>query len=345
MRYRQNREQSSEILRIALAHMGRQQAGFHPASYALWYEYAAGINPPLSQVLEARIAANNSLTDADVLRLYSQYIVTRDGEAIERIQQRLLILLQDTSQIVASTGSHAVHFGEALEDHSLRLKQPVSMELIQSIVSELLTETQQMCAANATLSRQLDTSSQEVLNLTHRLERMQAEALIDPLTGLLNRRGFERAVAELNARPGELEGASLLAADVDHFKGINDSHGHLVGDQVLRAVAQVLRARTAAPAIAARLGGDEFVALLPKTSLAVAVTLAEQIRSTLLEGRLRLTDREQYVENITLSVGVAEAGAEDRLEDLLHRADAALYAAKRAGRNQVSVGSSTDTRA
>jgi diguanylate cyclase len=129
-----------------------------------------------------------------------------------------------------------------------------------------------------------------------------------------------------------------LAVDVDHFKRINDAHGHLVGDQVLRAVAQVLRARTKGSDLAARLGGDEFVVLLPKTSIAGAITLAEQIRTTLLDGRLRRTDREQYVEDISLSVGVAEARTGDRLEDLLHRADAELYAAKRAGRNRVSAG-------
>lgn len=264
MHYRQNREQSAEILRIALAHMGRQQAAFHPANYTLWYEHVAGINPPLSRVLDERIAASDSLTDGDVLRLYARYITTRDGEAIERIQGRLLTLLEETSQIISSTGTHATHFGETLEDHSLRLKQPVSLELIQSIVSEILTATRDMCAANVTLSQQLDTSTQEVLNLTHRLERVETEALSDPLTGLLNRLGFERATAELGARTGELGGAALLAADVDYFKRINDSYGHLVGDQVLCAVAQVLRARTKGSDIAARFGGDELPSCCPR---------------------------------------------------------------------------------
>jgi len=321
--------------------MGRQQAAFHPASYALWYEHAAGVNSPLSEALEARIAAKSPLTDTDVLRLYAQYIVARDGEAIERIRERLLALLEQTSSAVYSTGTHAVQFGEALQDHSMRLRQPASADLIQSIVNELLAETQHMCAANVTLTRQLDTSSQEVRNLTDRLERMQVEALNDPLTGLLNRRGFERAVAELDMPSGDLSGAALLAVDVDHFKRINDSHGHLVGDQVLRAVAQVLRARTKGSDISARLGGDEFVVLLPGTSSVGARMLAEQIRTTLFHNRLRRIDRDDYVENITLSVGVAEASAGDRLDHLLHRADAALYTAKRAGRNRVSYESDT----
>jgi diguanylate cyclase len=336
MQYRETREQSAEILRIVLTLMARQQAAFHPASYALWYEHAAGINPSLSQVLEQRIATNTALTDGEVLRLHAQYTVTRDVEAIERIQQRLLALLRDASQIVSDTGTHAVEFGETLEGHTARLKLPVPLELISEIVNELLTEAQQMCSASVTLSRQLDTSAQEVLTLTHRLEQVQAEALRDPLTGLLNRRGFESAVADLHAHASYLAGTSVLLVDVDYFKRINDTHGHLVGDQVLRAVAQVLRARIKGADIAARVGGDEFAVLLPGTAMSGALALAEQIRTTVPQGRLRRIDQQQDIEDVTLSVGVAHGGAGDRLDDLMHRADAELYAAKRSGRNRVS---------
>jgi diguanylate cyclase len=165
--------------------------------------------------------------------------------------------------------------------------------------------------------------------------------LNDPLTRLLNRRGFEEVVAKLYDGSAPLAGASLLMVDIDEFKSINDTYGHLVGDQVLRAVAQILRARIKGADIASRLGGDEFAILLPDTNLTGAAALAEQIRTTLLQRRLRLVDRNQYVENLTLSIGVASAGKEASLEWLLQRADAALYAAKRSGRNRVSTGDPT----
>jgi diguanylate cyclase len=336
MHYHQTRENSAEILRIALAHMGRQQAAFHPGSYALWYEHAGGLNPPLSAELDQRIGANLTLTEADVWQLYAQFIVSRDNEALGEIQQRLTTLLRETSEVVSSTGTHALRFGEHLDDHSTRLKEPASLEHIQGIVKELLAQTQHMCLTNATLSRQLDTSAQEVLRLTHRLQSTQSEALNDPLTGLLNRRGFERAVERLIAQSGGMGGASLVAADVDHFKCINDSHGHMAGDQVLRAVGQILRARTKGADIAARLGGDEFVILLPSTPISGALALAEQIRTTLYKCRLRRVDRDEYIEKITLSLGVALAKPGEPLEELLHRADTALYGAKRAGRDRVA---------
>jgi len=316
--------------------MGQQKAGFYPASYALWYEHAAGVNPTLSRILEQHIAAQTPLTDADVRSLYAQHIVSRDREVIQRIEKRLTSLLNETSQAVSDSGVHVMEFGECLEGHSRRLKDPGSVESIHQIVSDLLIETQQMSVANATLSRQLDTSAQEVLSLTRRLEHAQVEASKDPLTGLFNRRGFSDAVAKVYEGSAHLHDASLLLVDVDQFKRINDTHGHLVGDQVLRAVAQVLRARTKGADIAARLGGDEFAVLLPDTVAAGAVALAEQIRTTLLQRRLRLIDRADHIENVTLSIGVAHAGADSSLDSLMKQADSALYVAKRSGRNCVS---------
>ena len=343
MHYRQSRESSAEILRIALAHMGRQRAAFHPTSYALWYEHAAGINPHLSEVLNQRITANTPLTDADVWRLYAQFIVNRDTEAIGQIHQRLMAVLKETAEVVSTTGTHALQFGERLDDHTLRLKQPASLEHIQSIANELLVQTQNMCVTNATLSRQLDNSAQEVLRLTHRLQSTQSEAANDPLTGLLNRRGFGRAIGELAAVSNGMESASLVVADIDHFKRINDTYGHLAGDEVLRAVGQILRARTKGSDIAARLGGDEFAILLPATPVAGAISLAEQIRTTLRSCRLKRVDRDEYIENITFSMGVTLAKPGEQLEELLHRADTALYEAKRAGRDRVATADDTTT--
>jgi diguanylate cyclase len=338
MDYQESREQSAEILRLVVGLMGKQNAGFYPASYALWYEHAAGVNPTLSYALDQHIAASTPLTDLDVRQLYARHIASRDRETIERIEQRLASLLHETSQIVSNSGVHAMNFGATLENHSQKLQEPASAEAIHQIVSDLLIETQQMTVANVNLSRQLDTSAQEVLTLTERLERAQVEAFKDPLTGLLNRRGFDNAIAKINPGSDQLAGSALLMIDIDRFKQINDSHGHLVGDQVLRAVAQVLKARTKGADIASRLGGDEFAVLLPDTVMMGAVALAEQIRTTLLQRRLRLIQRNDYIANLTLSIGVAHSGKGATLESLIRRADTSLYAAKEAGRNCVSVG-------
>jgi diguanylate cyclase len=121
---------------------------------------------------------------------------------------------------------------------------------------------------------------------------------------------------------------------------VNDTHGHVLGDKVLRAVAQILRSSIKGRDVAVRFGGEEFAVLLPDTSLSGAASLAEQIRASVARGRIRRNDGDEYVGNITLSVGVAAAEAGDTLEALIERADEAMYAAKHAGRNRVSIAES-----
>lgn len=334
MQYDQSRERSADLLRQAVGYMGRQEARFDPASFTLWYEHAAGLNPALSQVLDQRLAAHLPLTDADVSRLYAKHIASRDSESLQRIQQRLLELMKDASRFIHETGTHATDFGLTLDGASERLKKSEPEGAVQAIVDELLRETQKMLQVNTMLSQQLDSRAQEVQQLTDRLAKVEAEALMDSLTGLLNRRGFEHAVAEV-AESGALKNAALLVTDVDEFKKINDTFGHHTGDQVLRGVAQILRARIKGDDLAARLGGDEFAILLPDTSLAGAATLAEQIRTALTRAGLRRGQAAERVAGVTVSVGVAHSGDGLGLEELLQKADKALYEAKRGGRNQV----------
>jgi diguanylate cyclase len=335
MQYQQTRVQSAEFLRLAVGHMGRQQAALDPANYTLWYEHAAGLNPSLSRILDERLSAQLPLTDADVARLYAEHIASRDAQAVARIHERLVALLRETSAVINQTGTHASQFSQSLENHTQRLSRPDAADSIHAVLGELLAETQKMSSVNLTLSRQLDTRAQEVQSLTQRLERAEAEALNDPLTGLLNRRGFEQAFADLGAQSGALQGTAVLVADIDRFKDINDTHGHPVGDQVLRGVAQVLRARIKGADIAARLGGDEFAILLPNTAMQGAMALAEQIRTALLHARLRRVNSDQEIGQVTVSVGVAHLNEAGSLDRLLHSADAALYVAKREGRNRV----------
>lgn len=338
MHYRESKDKSAEILRMAIEHMSHQESGYHPMAFALWYEHVAGVNPALSGILERRLQTKQPLTDADVLELHAKYILSRDIEVVQSIQRRLLHLLETTSRGVSETSSDAVQFGGSLDGHSARLRALTSSDVLQGIVAELLVETQQMASSSTTLSRHLEASAQEIQSLTQQLQVAQAEAAEatrDYLTRLPNRRGLAKAVQELIDRSGSLEGSAMLVVDVDHFKDINDMYGHLGGDTILRAVSQVLIARTKGSDVPSRLGGDEFAVLLPGTPLAGALALAEQIRTTVLHGKVRRIDQAGEIE-FTLSLGVAQGERGDTFEALVHKADRALYQAKGKGRNRVS---------
>jgi diguanylate cyclase len=205
----------------------------------------------------------------------------------------------------------------------------------------MLADTQKMQSVTQHLSAKLQARTDEVNSLTESLRRAQSEALLDSLTGLKNRRGLERAVEDLLREPPGLVGSALLLADIDHFKVVNDTYGHVLGDKVIRAVAHVLRSMIKGRDVAARLGGEEFAVLLPQTSLTGAAALAEQIRGTVAQGRIFRPDGSESIGQVTLSVGVAIARPGDTLETLLERADGAMYAAKRAGRNRVSLAGDT----
>ncbi|WP_423065895.1 GGDEF domain-containing protein [Devosia sp. CN2-171] len=152
----------------------------------------------------------------------------------------------------------------------------------------------------------------------------------DPLSAIFNRRGFEERAAP-SMQHSSLP-AALILADLDAFKSINDGYGHDTGDQVIIAFARLLRETAPNKAIVARLGGEEFAVFLPESNLGSARLLAEAIRTTF--SSLQIPGLPVFV-RVTASFGVAERMGTENLSDLRRRADAALYGAKRAGRDRV----------
>lgn len=164
--------------------------------------------------------------------------------------------------------------------------------------------------------------------------RLSRLAQTDPLTGALNRRGLASILPEKGAMPDDT-GSSLAVAlcDVDHFKRVNDLHGHQVGDTVLCGLADVLAGVLRAHDSVVRYGGEEFLLLLPEVDLLTAQRIAERARATVAASALGPQVR------VTVSLGVAERRPGESRDDLIRRADAALYAAKDAGRNRVELAS------
>jgi len=172
-------------------------------------------------------------------------------------------------------------------------------------------------------------------------ERLKHIGLTDALTGVHNRRYFDQRLREEVDRALRKGYAlSCLLADVDHFKIVNDTHGHLIGDVVLREVAEQIKDQLRLSDAMARYGGEEFAVLLVQTDAATARTIAERIREAIASMPIRLPDKRSL--SVTLSIGVSTTKEEVRgadidakARDLVDRADHALYAAKRAGRDRV----------
>lgn len=338
MRYPQSKETSAEMLRLALPHIARHGCGFQPTSYTLWYEYVAGTNPALKRALDAHIAQDDALTTAETHELYATYIEAREAEQVERLQLQLQQTLDELGRLAGSASNDATDYGRSLQALGDRLAPSLDVKALRDIVGALAAETKRMQQSNQALGERLETSQRDFLELKKQLASVQNEALLDPLTGLKNRRGLQRGIDELVAgRPGGLTGCALLMADIDHFKKVNDTHGHLLGDRVLQSVAQVLRTSIKGRDLAARFGGEEFAILLPDTPESGAAALAEHIRQTVARGRIRRADRGEPIGGVTLSLGVAAYEPGETPEQWIARADQALYRSKQCGRDRVTL--------
>ena len=199
-----------------------------------------------------------------------------------------------------------------------------------------MKSTREMRDTNKALEDRLSLSKSEISNLQQSLEAIRAESLTDPLTGLGNRKYFDRSIetAVQNALANG-EPLSLLMFDIDHFKSFNDFYGHLTGDQVLRLVGMSLKQTIKGQDITARYGGEEFAVVLPNTALRQALTVADHIRRAVMAKELKKKSTGEILGRVTISVGVSMLKPGDDTDSLIERADACLYAAKRNGRNRV----------
>jgi diguanylate cyclase len=203
-----------------------------------------------------------------------------------------------------------------------------------------------LSAENRRLAVRLRGVEAELAALRWALERATSDALTDPLTGLANRRAFDDALRAAANRACEASPAQLLIADIDHFKALNDAHGHHFGDAVLCITGEVLKAAVRRDTVVARLGGDEFALLLPGPTADYPVeigtaAIARRLCARIAQRPLTVRGHPERRERITLSIGLAGWRPGESPVDWYSRADAALYAAKRGGRNQVVMAAAT----
>lgn len=338
MRYNDSFEKSAEYLRLALPLMSRQDAALHPFSYAIWYEFIAGINPALKQALEQITRDGKKLDEKTTFELYQKYIAELDHESAHRVSSGFQRVLTAISRSAEDAGHQAAHYGSALEKWVDNIGQTPDLSEKLAGLEDILSDTRQMRSAVVTLARRLEDSLQEIEELREEVSKARAEALADALTGLANRKGFDLAINQClsSHEPGQ-RGPSLVAIDIDYFKQVNDDFGHLFGDKVLRSVAHILKQNVKGKDTAARYGGEEFIILLPDTPIQGAQCLADTIRASVERCRVRRTDNHEAIAKVTVSLGVAAYLPGESASEFLSRADEALYTSKREGRNRVTL--------
>ena len=308
-----------------------------PRNYEIWYVYATGYNSQLNKVINETLARNGKLTEADLEHIYETYLShIKTTDRIDKVGARVIGEIDDVMRLIGDALGMSASYNASLTCATEKLSAADNREQVMKVVDSLVKTTHDMRDTTKALEERLTLSKTEISNLQQSLEAIRAESLTDPLTGLGNRKYFDRSIdtAIENALTTG-EPLSLLMFDIDYFKSFNDSYGHLTGDQVLRLVGMSLKQSIKGQDITARYGGEEFAVVLPNTALRQALTVADHIRRAVMSKELKKKSTGEILGRVTISVGVSMLKPDDDADSLIERADACLYAAKRAGRNRV----------
>lgn len=319
--------------------MVKNGVAVNPQNYTVWYEYVAGTNEKLKQDVDIQLQKEQCVGNEATRQLYQKHFdCSQPEQRLEPIQTAMREMASMLLGYAVEMDGQANKYSEALTHHSIELQGDLAVIDIKRIIKQLVDHTETLHNTQSSLRHRLNESTTELEKLRRELESARREAATDPLTGLLNRKGLERAIEHAIAEhQSKAPPVCLLMVDIDHFKKINDRYGHLLGDKVLRLVATTLRQSIKGRDTAARYGGEEFSVLLPDTPLQGAKTLAEQIRIAIATGRILRMDNRQPIGQITVSIGLSTHHPGETPAQLLHRADEALYQSKNAGRNRVTV--------
>jgi diguanylate cyclase len=309
-----------------------------PLNFELWLHYLGDPEGPLGREIQRLLAAEEPFTEATADMLAAEYLPR--GRLTEEIRDAGRVLdreLNSISSAITRAHKSQAAYGKTLEGAVSSIETVDGGAELQTIVTGLASATRRVQRENETLERRLDASTREVERLREHLEQVRRAAMTDALTNLANRKAFDENLADACAH-AEATGQPLTLAvlDIDHFKRFNDTWGHQTGDQVLRYVASVLGRVARSPRVAARYGGEEFAMIFPGEAGPVVEDALNLVRKEIGSRSLRRRSTNDELGAVTLSAGFTRYRSGDSCTTLLERADAALYASKRSGRNQVT---------
>lgn len=338
MEYSEYQEQAAEYMRLAIPLMKKHGIAMTPANYSVWYEYVAGKNAALVEEVDKRKENEHQLTDKESSELYSRFFDReKDQSALIEMRQDIRRILTEVLGYISSSAMSSDQNTHNLEEIVGKFHSDMSQTEVHVIIEEVLKEAKLLATSSELLTKRLNTVAADMSDLKKDLDAAKREAKTDTLTKLANRKAFDDMLLKLTQESDETGvEVCLIFGDLDMFKLVNDTHGHLVGDQVLKVVSNCLKDAVKGRDLVARYGGEEFAVILLNTSLQNAKKLAESIRIDVASTRVQRKDTQQSLGKITMSFGVAHYFPSEGMESFLQRVDRALYMSKRKGRNAVT---------
>jgi diguanylate cyclase len=310
-----------------------------PPNFAISYAHLSGTHQELSHRLLALLEGGATPSPEALETLHTECLALPAAfnvEAVEEGSEEIQHAAQDIAEQLAGGQRNLAAYGAVLSQVGGEIERDQTVAGLLQAVATLTAETVRASEHNSGLEQRLTASAARISRLRQSLASVKREATTDPMTGLVNRRGFDAGLRRAMARAkAEAVSLCLLLIDVDRFKNFNDTYGHKTGDLVLRLVGRLLAENVKGKDLAARFGGEEFAIILTGADERAGVMVAEQIRAVLDGKRIVNRGSGQQMQGITVSVGVAGLRPGEGPTSLISRADAALYRAKNTGRNRV----------
>ncbi len=300
-----------------------------PINYSVIYLLVTNRHAQLAADINVQLANNNTLDSVFIEMMFDKHL-TQSQQFDQNFLEPLLGSLSSTVELINDQVDSGRKISSNLEKVDLALSKNKFHQPLQDVVNYLIHTVKDSREQQIFLSQELAKTTNEVNHLKSKLRETKQEAVLDALTGLLNRRGSEEKLKGLALT----ETHSSLMIDIDHFKNFNDQFGHFIGDRVLQKVAHVIKDSVSSNDITVRFGGEEFLVVLVNKAKSEASLVAEKIRQTV--NQLKLIQRRANVTlpRISVSIGIAEVENDSSWDELFKRADEALYVAKHRGRNR-----------
>jgi len=333
--YDDKSEKASANLRQALPLINKHKAAATPVNYAVWYEYVSGENSALSNAIDSLLSKQQPINAEISQALYEKYVLMEMPKRLEATNTGLKLVVDNTLSNITEVESTTNQCLTGFSDSQMALEECEDVDDLKNLLGGILADTYKMSQSSSSLKDNLNDSAQEIARLKKELETVKESARTDALTGLLNRGSFNDEL--LNACQNNSSETALVLFDIDHFKSINDNFGHLLGDKVIQYFAGLMMKNTPENSLAARYGGEEMAMILIEQSEQEAFELAEKIRINFANSRLKKRGSDDTIGQVTVSAGISMVKPGDSPQDIIERADAALYKAKESGRNKVIV--------
>lgn len=300
-----------------------------PVNYAVVYLYISNDNERITAAVDQNLQQNMPITADFIADLFKRYI-----SISENVEDTVILpfekTLSKTLEQISQQLGNETKVTKSLQKLDTILTNTEHPKSLKHIVGYLFNTINNTKAQHQALSQELSLAQQEMSQLKSKLASSREEAFVDSLTGLLNRRGCDDKLQALNFTDTH----SSMVIDIDHFKKINDSFGHFIGDKVIQRIAKTIKSHISEHDLAVRFGGEEFLVVMTNKSIPEAKETAESIRLSIEKMKLIQKETNTYLPPISVSIGIAQNENIPDWTSLFKQADNALYQAKNSGRNR-----------